>query len=605
MSEKAPKRYSDGSLSFDAGVDNGRSPSLIAQNNVAFAVNCSFEGGYAFPRPGFAYQDYTYGNSSGLFDGPLPAGNFQCAHSYISDDGRLFIVLHISGSTWLYDVLQKSMTLLSEDAALENPNFIAQAWMIQAENYLIIQNGHSIPLIFDGSKLRRAKSDEIKCGKQMAYVNGRIWYALPNGYSFRATDLVYGDGTRSSVLKETENTFLNEGGDFAVPSDSGGITAMAVPGNLDTALGQGPLLVMTPKFIFSVNAPVDREVWKAVNYPIQAISQVSNGALGSRSAVTVNGDVFYRAVDGIRSFIIARRDFGTWGNTPISNEVIRTVGSDQTDLLWASSAIVLQNRLLMTCQPVWNNVDGINWANTGVYHRAIAVLEFDPVTGMRQKSPPAWAGIWTGVNVLQLVKCENAYGERGFIISRNSTGGIEIWEISKSATEDTNSEGASPIEWFYESKSYNYDSAFGLKRLDSGDLFVDNIVGTVGFEVWYRPDQYPSWIEWATWSVCANANTCGINLDCPVPTLVQPQYRTKMRLPTPADSCNESLRVNFRNMYETQVRISVTGYCRIRSLRVHAYDVSEPTVGECQPSEPTCVSVTACDLSPYTYSASA
>lgn len=604
MSEKAPRRYSDGSLSFDGGVDSGRSPSLIQPNNVAFAVNCSFEGGYVFPRPGYAYQDYTYGSTSGVFDGPLPAGNFQCAHSYISDDGKLFIVLHISGRTWLYDVLQKSMTWISEDPALENPFNISQAWMVQAEKFLIIQNGHSLPLIFDGSKLRRAKPDEIKCGKQMAYVNGRIWYALPNGFSFRATDIVYGDGTRESVLKETENTFLNEGGDFAVPSDSGGITAMAVPGNLDTALGQGPLLVMTPKFIFSVNAPVDREVWKAVNYPIQAISQVSNGALGSRSAVTVNGDVFYRSVDGIRSFIIARRDFGTWGNTPISNEIVRPIASDQTDLLWASSAIVFQNRLLMTCQPVWNNKSGINWPNTGVYHKALAVLEFEPVTGMRQKTPPSWAGIWTGLNILQVVKCENALGDRAFIISRNDTGGIEIWEITKGDQRDTNADGKNDIQWFFESKSYSYQSPFGLKRLDSGDLFVDNMTGTVEFQTWYRPDQYPSWIEWATWSVCTNPNSCAVSLDCPVPTIAQPQYRTKMRMPTPADSCNETVGVNFRNMYETQVRVSVTGYARIRSVRVHAYDVSEPTVGECLPSSGECVALNDCDLSPFTYTSS-
>jgi hypothetical protein len=256
----------------------------------------------------------------------------------------------------------------------------------------------------------------------------------------------------------------------------------------------------------------------------------------------------------------------------------------------------------MTCQPFWNSVSGINWGNTGVLHRAIAVLEFDPVTGMRQKSPPAWAGIWTGLNVLQLLKCENAFGERAFILSRNATGGIEIWEISKSDINDTNSEGANPIEWFFESKSYNYNSSFGLKRLDSGDLFVDNIVGSVDYEVWYRPDQYPSWIDWTSWNICTNDQSCGLTLACPVPTLAQPQYRTKMRLPTPSDSCNQSLGVNFRNMYETQVRVSITGYCRVRSVRVHAYDVTEPVVGECLPSQGECVAVTSCDLSPFTYS---
>ncbi len=217
---------------------------------------------------------------------------------------------------------------------------LLDGWMVQAENFVVIQDGFSKPLIFNGTSLRRAKDDEIKTGRVMAYVNGRIWYALPNGFSFRATDIVYGDGTRASVLKETENTFLNEGGDFSVPSDSGGITAMAVPGDPDTSLGQGPLLVFTPRYVFSVQAPVDRDVWKNLNYPIQAISLLTSGALGARSAITVNGDVFYRAIDGIRSFIIARRSFSDWGNTPISGEMTPIVENDQTSLLWASSAVV-------------------------------------------------------------------------------------------------------------------------------------------------------------------------------------------------------------------------------------------------------------------------
>lgn len=604
MSEKAPKRFTDGSVAFDGGIDSGRSPSMLPANTAAFAVNCSFEGGYISPRPGFQYQQYTWGNSTDIFDGPLPAGNFQCAHSYISDDGRLFIVLLISGNTWLYDIQQKSMKLMSEDASLQNAFNLTRGWMVQAENFLVIQDNQSLPLIFNGSSLRRAKPDEIKCGNVMAYVNGRIWYGLQDGFSFRATDIVYGDGTRASVLKETESTFLNEGGNFAVPSDSGGITAMAVPGTLDTALGQGPLLVLTPKYIFSINAPIDRDVWKNLNYPIQSISQVSNGAVASRSTITVNGDIFYRSVDGIRSFIIARRDFGTWGNTPISNEITNIVTNDQPDLLWASSAIYFSNRLLMTCQPRWKSTPGINWANTGVYHQALAVLEFEPVTGMKSKSPPAWAGVWTGLNVLQLVRCENAFGERAFAIARNDTGGIEIWEITKNAIEDTNADENKSIEWFFETKSYNYNNPFGLKKLDSGDIFIDNLQGTAEFSTWYRPDQYPSWVSWHSWSICSNPDSCAVSLSCPTLELTQPQYRPKMRLPTPADACNSTVGVQFRNMFETQLRVSVTGYCRIRSVRLHAYDVPEPIVGQCLPEAGTCTALNDCNLSIFGYTSS-
>jgi hypothetical protein len=612
MSERAPRRYTDGSVTFEGGIDAGVMPSEVDKNQVAFAVNASFRQGFISPRPGFIQKDYDVclsitadstlvtadqtnvtadGFSEECYGSSNLTGVFQCALPYIGDNGATFILMLISGKVWLYDCLQNSVQNLSASPNLENPSNILDGWMVQAENFVVIQDGQSTPLIFNGSNLRRATTDEIKCGRVMAYVNGRIWYALANGFSFRATDIVYGDGTRASVLKETENTFLNEGGDFAVPSDSGGITAMAVPGDPDTSLGQGPLLVFTPRYVFSVQAPVDRDTWKNLSYPIQAISLLTSGALGARSAITVNGDVFYRAVDGVRSFIIARRSFTDPGNTPISGEILNIAENDQTSLLWSGSAVVFDNRLLMTGQPRYNA--------QGVIHKALMVLDFELITSMRKKFPPAWAGIWTGLDVLQVLKTESVYGDRCFSIARGENGTIQIWEISKGDKFDNNiADGKKEIQWLVHTRAYNFEIPFGLKRLDSGDIFIDSLDGDASFNVEYRPDQYPGWIEWADWAECATTLQC--QPACPLVNF-QPQYRPKMRLPTPSDvPCNSSISTPTRNMYEVQMSLTVTGYCRIKSIRVHAYDVQEPAVGECLVFE-GCKTLDACDVNPFTY----
>ena len=626
MSERAPKRYTDGSVTFEGGVDSGVMPSEVDRNQVAFAVNASFRQGFVSPRPGFIQKDMVIcdaitadnititsditnitadGWSEECYNPSGLTGILQCALPYIADNGRTFILMLISGKVWLYDIDQNSVQNISTSSSLYNPSNMLDGWMVQAENFVIIQDGVSDPLIFNGVGIRRATVDEIKCGRMMAYVNGRIWYALENGFSFRATDIVYGDGTRASVLKETENTFLNSGGDFAVPSDSGGITAMGIPGNPDTSLGQGPLLIFTPKYVFSINAPVDRDVWKNLNYPIQAISLLTNGALGSRSAITVNGDVFYRAVDGVRSFIIARRSFNDWGNTPISNEVLNITDNDQTNLLWASSAVVFDNRLLMTAQPRYNS--------EGVIHKALLVLDFDLITSMRKKFPPAWAGIWTGLDVLQVLKSENAYGDRCFALARGADGSIQFWEISKAEKSDKSvASDKKKIEWLIQTRGYNFEIPFGLKRLDSGDIFIDELDGEdsldgqtnyvdrkVSFNVKYRPDQYPGWIDWANWSECATTDQCGSL--CPTLKNFQPQYRPKMRLPTPEDtSCNSTISTPTRNLYEVQMELAMRGFCRIKSIRVHAYDVQESAVGECRTFQ-GCKTLEACDVNPFTY----
>jgi len=613
MSERAPRRYTDGSVTFEGGIDAGVMPSEVDKNQVAFAVNASFRQSFISPRPGFIQKDYNLcttitadnaeitadqtnvtadGWSENCYGPQSLTGTFQCALPYIGDNGQTFILMLISGKVWLYDCLQNNAQNLTVSPNLENPSNLLDGWMVQAENFVVIQDGFSKPLIFNGTNLRRATDDEIKTGKMMSYVNGRIWYALPDGFSFRATDIVYGDGTRASVLKETENTFLNEGGDFAVPSDSGGITAMAVPGNPDTSLGQGPLLIFTPRYVFSIQAPVDRDTWKNLNYPIQAISLLTSGALGSRSAITVNGDVFYRAVDGVRSFIIARRSFNDWGNTPISNEILNIAENDQTNLLWASSAVVFDNRLLMTGQP--------RYRADGVIHKALMVLDFDLITSLRKKFPPAWAGIWTGLDVLQILKTENAYGDACFAIARGSDNTIQIWEVSKTSKFDSNlSDPKKEIQWLVQTRAYNFELPFGLKKLDSGDIFIDSLDGNVGFNVEYRPDQYPSWLEWAEWSECAITTQCD-NL-CPISNF-QPQYRPKMRLPTPTDiPCNSTISTPTRNLYEVQLNISISGYCRIKSIRVHAYDVQESPVGECRTFQ-GCKILEGCDINPLLYS---
>jgi hypothetical protein len=155
------------------------------------------------------------------------------------------------------------------------------------------------------------------------------------------------------------------------------------------------------------------------------------------------------------------------------------------------------------------------------------------------------------------------------------------------------------IEWQVQTRAYNFEVPFGLKRLDSGDLFIDRLEGDVSFNVTYRPDQYPGWIDWIDFAECATVTQC-FDL-CPL-TNFKPQYRPKMRFPTPSDApCNATISTPARNLYEVQVMLNIIGYCRVKSLRVHAYDIQESSVGECRTVFPACTPLDVCDINPLTY----
>jgi hypothetical protein len=106
--------------------------------------------------------------------------------------------------------------------------------------------------------------------------------------------------------------------------------------------------------------------------------------------------------------IYARRDFSEFGNTPISRQVTRAIAYDTEFYLKAASSVNFDNRLLMTIQP--QKVNG-----RGTVHRGVVVLDFDLVSGMGRKLPPAWEGVWTGVDVLQMLTIRIQKQDRCFL----------------------------------------------------------------------------------------------------------------------------------------------------------------------------------------------
>ena len=500
----------------------------------------------------------------------------------ITINGTHFTVEGVTGNTInLKNVDANPTDILAIGSVLSffetNPAHIQKGWMVQAEKWLVVRDGQSIPLIYNGATVRRAAPNEIKPGRAMTYGMGRIWGVGVDDRTFRAGDLVFGssgtvaEGFADAVLKETENIFLNGGGNFTTPSNSGGIKALRFMATLDTALGQGPLQVFTPNQVFSVNAPTDRTEWQNLQNPIQTISQVSDGALSQNSTQSVNGDLFYRSKDGIRSFILAVRQFGGWGNTPMSTEMARVLERDDRTLLEFASAIVFDNRFLITCSPVFTQ--------HGVYHRGLIALDFDLISGMRKKLPPAYDGLWTGLNVLQLVKGDFNGRERAFAFTLNADSKIELYELGAIGLHDN---GNTPINWILESRLLPFPSRsssgeMDRKRLMNGEAWIDRLSGQADFDIKFRPDQYPCWVDWKTFSECAKSECFDVDpiTGCLTVQEFREQYRPRLGFGQPPDTCDNVLGRPYREFFEVQVRLSITGFCRLKKLRLLAHEIEE------------------------------
>lgn len=585
MAEARANRDFDGVLTLGAGIDSSRSPYLINAQCAAFAVNVTFRGDQPKTRP--AWMRRATLNT-------IPLGYFQGASFYRADNGVNQIVLSVGGRVYgitpglNYQV--RDLTIPGD----RNSAILNFAYFVQAENYLVLNDGQSAPFIYDGVNSRRAGAGEITTGTVAAYANGRIWYATAKGTAFRAGDLVRSSsgsqvyGYRDAVLKLTENTLLNGGGDFSIPNSSGTIKAMGIPANLDTSLGQGPLQIFTDNGSFSVNAPTDRTQWQNLTDPVQTVSGLGGGAVGHRALTLVNGDIFFRANDGIRTFYQARRDYSqTWANTPISDEMTRVMETDNVYQLSAESCVLFGNRMFCT---VW----GQNSAY-GIYHKGVTSMDFDPVSSLRDKQDPRWEGVWTGLNILQLVVGQfNGISRLFAIVLANSYGTqFELWELDEKQIHDN---GTTRISCAYESPGLFRASLFNLKRVETARIFASNITGTVEFSMSYRPDNYSLWLPWHTWSVCANGDQCEVN-ECMTGNAVQLQYRPRMALPTPAEVCNESTGEPAPKFYQMQYLVEWVGPCTMNQVRIDAKQEVDPPFGDC-PTEGVCRTFSGCSLLP-------
>jgi len=655
----------DGFSSLLGGVDSGRVPSLLQNNQLSFAVNCDLRGGFVKPRPGNKKVQLNF-NSNTVVQTRFQTGMWQVGGYYKPDIGPEVLLCSIGGRQFRINVLQGnsveeitisnrttttanfappiignnvvisvvstvglspgagilvngknyqvvnvlsatsvSIKNIDDDGSTNpvlagsdviyydpNPSNIDQAWETQAEKWWVLRDGPSIPIIYDGATARRAYSNqppnngkEIGPGRMLTYGMGRIWGAQNDLRSFRAGDLVNGtSGTpannfRDSVLKETENTFLNGGKDFVTPVNSGGISAMRFVATLDSSLGQGPLQVLTPTTTFSVNTPLDRTVWAALENPIQTISLINYGGLSHYGSILVNGDMIYRAIDGIRSLVLARREFTGWGNTPMSREMNRVIVKDNTDLLKYTNAVVFNNRLLMTASP--------QRTSHGVISKGWIILDFDLISSMGQKVPPVYDGLGIGLNILQIVKGSFAGVERCFAFTLNFNEEIELYEMTTSDKFDHQVDQTDiPISWFFETPAYGFGSASFpqrriLKRLNNLTLEIDNLVGTVNFKAYFRPDNYPCWILWKEWSDCATYKDCSLDpiTGCQTVHNFKPQFRPRVDLGQPPDECDEITNRPLREGYQFQVRLEVQGYCEIRDLRLTAEERVERYYG--------------------------
>lgn len=417
---------------------------------------------------------------------------------------------------------------------------------------------------------------ELPPGKMLVYGQGRVWECLPNGTSFVAGDIVGGaSGTNiaptnynftDAVLKVSQNQFMANGTTFTIPGAGTQIMALQFVSVLDVSLGQGDLQVFTNNTVFGCDTPSDATTWASLTYPILTESLIGAGGVSQNAVSQVNGDIIFRTSDGnVQSMTMARLDFYKWGVTPISKEITRIIQFDNPLLLPFCSSVIFSNRYLLTSQP--------HQCLRGVYHTAIAALNFDAVSTLQGKQPSIWEGAYTGLNVLEFVTDSDGnagtYGgqKRCFALCIDPTlTNIQVVEILQD-TAATNDNLTQPVNWSFESpllfNQQSDDIKKKYKRLVDGEIAIDSITPDgVTIAAYYKPDQNDVWTPWFTTQVNYKSNDTG--------------FRPRIGFGQPTGNAYDTNGRPLREGYDFQVMLVFTGYCRFLGGRFAADLIPQP-----------------------------
>lgn len=568
MPEIVPERILfDGQKTYVGGVASNVEPSILPESHISWGRNIAVRGGFPRQRPGFRMI------------AQLPEGKIQGGCYFKHSVGS--VAASIGGRLYRCDVSGNSIKIFDVSPTTANSARLPQAWMVQANQHLIVQDGVSKPIIHDGSNTFRAEDDEVPVGTCMAFGNARLWVSdRDNVY---AGDLAGLDP--ESHLRFTENTYLSTGGAFVFP---GTVTAMAFLPRLDAVTEQGELMVFTNGTVSSIRADVfDRTKWQDTP-GMQRLVFPSIGAMGQRSVIASNQDLFFRSSDGIRSIRSTLTDLANNGKTSVSEEVSRVTKQDTNHWLQYVSGVRFDNRILMTAAPrVYRFGTGTNdWV-----HLSTKILSLDlvPFSILGQESNSAWDGEWTGLNIIQMVTGEFEGVERCFALCVDCTGTNSLWEITRdyefdlvwpdetvqSATERI------PIQSSVEMRRYDFEKPFEPKQLERAELYFSEVMGPVTVTLDYRPETDPVWRSWRSYTFGYGFETCGLDPAlCAPPTMQKGIWRRRAGRPDDLICASDQERLT-RYGKEFQIRINWVGSARLMKFRATSQIRDQDFRGEC------------------------
>lgn len=561
----------DGMVSFSGGQDASKDPEKTPANAYYSGINVTTESGNLRPRWGVSQKKLTF-PEGGLqvypsmrtmsWESIFHGGKYQAQIPY-SVGSEFYQIIIISGVMFLVNQETWEVTILElpEGDGLD-PVALRYNWS-PAAKYLVIFDFPSYPVIVEGLTVRRADptNDEVPVSVLGTYNQNRL--AIGNaGNQFTLGDPAGSLATPDAPITFTEiqtpaSPYFGQIFDLSTNYNNDPITAMTFLQVTDTSTGIGPLLVSTPKAIYSYMTQQPRSAWENGQFGTNFV--FNEGIAGPQAFDHVGSDVFFTGSDAqVRSLSMSRNEQGKWSKVPMSREVRNWIGTPEQDLIPYSVVGYFQNKIFVTVNPFRILVTGLN--NEPVVDVAFggfAVLETDNLSNLTSQSQPSWAGLWTGFRPMSF--CEN--DTRAFFISKDETATNQLYEFLPQQTYDTvqNNEIRLIRSRIY-TRAFNFNSPFTTKSLHSLDFGISGVRGKFKLDVEYRPLHAENYVPFqsfkheAPWRACTTPRGCEVNGFAPHAFL-----SVNMGAPNDNTVCDPATKTLYYMFRKVQFKITIEG----------------------------------------------
>lgn len=376
-----------------------------------------------------------------------------------------------------------------------NSRQFMHAWFGQGFEWLAVQDGINPPVLWNGSAAARRSDitkNEMPVGSVMAFIHGRFVVASADGLNtIRISEIAYAN---TNLNRDDILVFPPELPTYDIAANLGSINGLYPMPFLDTGTAQNELVAMCTQGFTSFNFSGDEA---SLLGQIQKISLVGSGLQSSHGFAGLNGDVFFRSVDGISTYRNARIEYDqSWRLSPVSREVNYWIKPDRKDLLEFIPMVNWQNMVFTGCSP---QIEAPNNPGFGYhrYCRGFVVFDADNMSTAGRDGNPVWHGMWSGIRPWAFAQGLIGTASRCFAFSYDRDGRNRLYEVTLSQTDDTFNRQNRKIVSSYTTKQFGITenlSAFAPKYFDGGVLEFSGVNGASTFAVDYRPDGSPCWV---------------------------------------------------------------------------------------------------------------